>query len=145
MSPTRTGAILLAAALLAHAAPARAAAPEWNQKEVTALARKLLGVVDQIDAAAKVAPQQPTAMQQRTRDAAKNSFFQVRRATADYVAKLEAGRDRELTEAHFRGVKIAFADTRRLARDAVPTPEMEGYLRKADELLSELGRYYPDA
>jgi hypothetical protein len=69
----------------------------------------------------------------------------VRQAASDYLAKLEAGRDRDLTEAHFRNVKIKFNDTRTVARNAVPTPEMDGYLRKADQLLTELGRYYPDA
>src|SRR5688572_12697109 len=97
-------ALALIVAATASAAPPDGA-PEWNQKQVTALAAQLVQVVDEALASAKEAPPQATALQQRRRDAALGGYRQVREAAADYLAKLEAGRDRDMTEAHLRNLR----------------------------------------
>jgi hypothetical protein len=124
---------------------ARADAPAWDPKQVTALASQLVQVVDEALAAAKQAPPQATALQQRRRDAAVSGYRRVREAAADYLAKLEAGRDRDMTEAHFRNLRNLFKSTRASAGNAEPTPEAQERLKRIDQLLRELGRYYPDA
>ena len=137
-------ALVLIVAATASAAPPDGA-PEWNQKHVTALAAQLVQVVDEALASAKEAPPQATALQQRRRDAALGGYRQVREAAADYLAKLEAGRDRDMTEAHFRNLRNLFKSTRQSAGDAEPMPEAQQQLTKIDRLLKQLGGYYPDA
>jgi hypothetical protein len=151
MSATRTAILLAAAAFVlgGTASPVRAAdpapAPAWNQKEVLRLAEELAAELDQADAASRAAPPQATALQQRTRDAAANSFHRVHDAAADFAKKLRQGRDRETTEAHFKNVRTAFENTRKIARDAVATPDVDQHLRRASELIQQLARFYPHA
>jgi hypothetical protein len=145
MKPTTKSAIASAALGLAFSTAALADPPVWDQKQVTALATQLVQVVDAALAASKEAPGQATALQQRRRDAAVSGYRRVREAAADYRAKLEAGRDRDLTEAHFRNLRNLVKSTRASAGDAEPTPKAQEQLDKVDSLLGELGRYYPDA
>jgi hypothetical protein len=147
MSRTKTSAILMATLALASSgpiSPARAAEPEWNQKEVLRLADELGEVLHEAEAASRDAPPQATALQQRKRDAAANGFHRVQKAAADFSAKLRAGRDRELTQAYFRNVRDTFESTRKLAGDAVPTEKVKQHLTQADKLLEQLSHYYPE-
>jgi hypothetical protein len=144
----RLGAILLCALAIGQARVASSAPksePKWNQQEVLGLAEQLVRALDEIAAAAREAPPQATVLQQRTRDDALNSIGPVREAANDYVAKLRKGWDRDLTETYFRNLKKQFIDTRKLARDAVPTEEVERKLREADGIFEELSRFYPNA
>jgi hypothetical protein len=145
MSRSRASAILVAALVLAHTGPARAEAPAWDQRQVTALAQQLVKVLGDIATAAREAPPQATAIQQRTRDAAISGIHRVRSAASDYLSKLRAGQDRDLTESRFRIVRDSFRDQLAVARDAVAGPKMDELLSKANGLLDELGQYYPDA
>lgn len=148
MNGTRTGVVQLAALVLlaaGAASHARAAEPDWDPKQVIALAEKLVTILDESIAAAREAPPQATALQQRTRDAAVKDFQRVRQAADVFVSKLEAGWDRDMTVAYFRSVRDGFRDARQTARDAVPTEKAEENLRKANQVLSELSRHYPDA
>jgi hypothetical protein len=138
----RAGAVLLA---VIAASAATAAEPPWNQQEVLGLAEQLVRVLDETAAAAREAPPQATVMQQRTRDDAANGLRRVREAASDYAAKLRKGWDRDMTEAYLRNVEKMFRDSRKLARDAVPTEKVEQKLRETDELLGRLSRYYPNA
>ena len=138
----RAGAVLLA---VIAASAATTAEPAWNQNEVLGLAEQLVRVLDETAAAAREAPPQATVMQQRTRDDAANGLRHVRDAASDYAAKLRKGWDRDMTEAYLRNVKKMFKDSRKLARDAVPTEKVEQKLRETDELLGRLSRYYPNA
>ena len=142
---SRASAIFATALVLAHTVPARAEAPKWNQKQVTALAEQLVQVFDDIATASREAPPQPTAMQQRTRDAAASGIQRLRDAAGDYLGKLKAGHDRDTTQARYRNLRDSFRETRQDARNAVATPKMDELLRKASGLLDELGGYYPDA
>jgi len=142
---SRASAIFAAALVLAHTAPARAEAPAWDQKQVTALAEQFVQVLDDIAVASREAAPQPTALQQRTRDAAASGIQRLRDAAGDYLAKLKAGHDGEMTQARYRNLRDSFRDTRQTARDAVAAPRMDELLRKASGLIDELGRYYPDA
>ena len=147
MSKTRIGALLLAA-LCAPIAPvpsARAEEPKWNQQEVLRLADELGEVLRAAEAASREAPPQATALQQRKRDAAANGFHRIQKAAADFSAKLRAGWDREMTQAYFRNVRDTFESTRKLAGDAVPTEKVNQHLTRADELLQQLARFYPEA
>jgi hypothetical protein len=146
MTGMRAGAVLLAAIGLGlWASSARAAEPRWNQQEVLGLAEQLARVLDETAAAAREAPAQPTVLQQRTRDDALNSFDRVRELAGDYAAKLRKGWDRDMTEAYFRNMRKVFQDTRKLARDAVPTQKVDQKLRETDAILEKLSRYYPNA
>lgn len=148
MTRIRISAILLVAIAIGQGeavSSAPAAEPEWNPQEVLGLAEKLVRVLDETAAAAREAPPQATVLQQRTRDDTLNSFARVRQAADDYVAKLRKGWDRELTEAYFRNVERLLRDTRKLARDAVPTEKVDQKLREADGLLEKLSRFYSDA
>jgi len=148
MNKTRAGVILLAAIAIAQGqavSSARAAEPQWNQKEVIGLAERLVRVLDETAAAAREAPPQATVLQQRTRDDAANGLRQVRELAGDYVAKLKKGWDRDMTESYLRNVKKMFKDSRKLARDAVPTEKVDDKLRETDEILEQLSRYYPSA
>ena len=127
------------------ASAASAAEPRWNQQEVLGLAEQLVRVLDETAAAAREAPPQATVMQQRTRDDAANGLRRVREAASDYAAKLRKGWDRDMTEAYLRNVKKMFQDSRKLARDAVPTETVDEKLRETDDLLGQLSRYYPNA
>lgn len=145
MSRNTKNAVWATLALALGAQLARADATPWDQKQVTALATQLVQVVDEALAASKEAPPQATALQQRRRDAAVSGYRRVREAAADYLARLEAGRDRDMTEAHFRDLRKEFKSTRVSAGDAEPTPKAQEQLKRIDQLLNELGRYYPDA
>jgi hypothetical protein len=68
----------------------------------------------------------------------------VREFARDYVAKLRKGWDRDMTEAYLRNVKKKFGESRKLARDAVPTEPVDAKLRETDEILDQLARYYPN-
>src|SRR5437773_12289742 len=71
MIATRRSAVRLAAAALALisiAAPAWSAPPKWDPKQVLALAERLAKALDEVEAAAREAPPQATALQQRKRD-----------------------------------------------------------------------------
>jgi hypothetical protein len=148
MTRMRLAAILLGALVIGQG-PAASSAPEsgpaWSQKAVLALADKLVRALDDTAAAAREAPPQATVLQQRTRDDALASFDQVRELASDYAAKLRKGWDRDMTEAYFRNVKKMFRDTRKLARDAVPTEKVDQKLRETDRILDELSRFYPNA
>src|SRR5262245_34024579 len=147
MTRIQLGAILIAAIALAQvqASSAHAAEPQWNQKEVLGLAEKLVRALDETADAAREAPPQATVLQQRTRDDAANGLRQVREAASDYVAKLKKGWDRDMTESYLRNVKKMFKDSRKRARDAVPTEKVDEKLRETDEILDQLSRYYPSA
>src|SRR5262245_57647897 len=114
------------------ASSALAAEPDWNQKEVLALAEQLGRALDEAASAAREAPPQATVLQQRTRDDALNSFDQVRELARDYVAKLRKGWDRDMTEAYFRNLNKLFRDTRKLARDAVATQKVDQKMRETN-------------
>lgn len=148
MTRMRLAAILLGALVIGQG-PTASSAPEsgpaWSQKKVLALAEKLVRALDDTAAAAREAPPQATVLQQRTRDDALSSFDQVRELASDYAAKLRKGWDRDMTEAYFRNVKKMFRDTRKLARDAVPTEKVDQKLRETDGILDELSRFYPNA
>jgi F0F1-type ATP synthase membrane subunit b/b' len=145
---TRALAAPIAAFALLAVATASAAppdgAPKWDQKQVLALAEKLAGALRNAQAAAREAPPQATALQQRTRDAALSNFEEVRQATDKYLQKLRAGWDRDMTAAYFRVVRNGLRDSVRSARDAVPSEEVGRNLDEANEAVAELGRYYPD-
>ena len=148
MSKTRASAIVLAAVALAQIAsisPARAEEHEWNQKEVLRLADQLVVALDEANAALREAPPPANVLQQRTRDAAANSFDRAHEAATDLVAKLRAGWDRERTEVYFRNVRDAVASTRRVARDAEPTQKVDQKLNEVGELLRQLSRFYREA
>src|SRR5262245_18775066 len=136
-------ALVLIAVAAASAAPP-GDAPKWDQKQVLALAEKLAGALHDANAAAREAPPQMTALQQRKRDAALASFDQVRQAADKYVDKLRAGWDRDMTAAYFRSVRDGLRDALRTAQDAVPSEEVGLKLDEADETLAELARHYPD-
>ena len=148
MNRLRASAALAAAIAIAlgHAAASEPAAqPRWNQQEVLGLAEQLVRTLDETAAAAREAPPQDTVLQQRTRDDAANGLRQVRELAGDYVAKLRKGWDRDMTESYLRSVKKMFKDSRKRARDAVPTEKVDEKLRETDELLEQLSRYYPSA
>jgi len=148
MTRIRISAILLIAFVIGQgqgASSAPAAEPKWNQQQVLGLGEKLVRALDETAAAAREAPPQATVLQQRTRDDARNSFDQVRRAAGDYAAKLRKGWDRDMSMASFRSVRVLFRDTRQSARNAVPTEKVDQKLREVERLLEELSRFYPDA
>jgi hypothetical protein len=145
MTQSSASAIFAAAMALVQTAPARAETPKWNQNQVIVLAEQFVSVLDDISAASREAPDQATAMQQRTRDAAANGLRRVRDGASDYLRKLRSGQDRDLTEPRFRIVRDSFHDQVAVGRNAVPSPKVEELLNKANGILDELGRYYPDA
>ena len=69
-------------------------------------------VLDGIATASREAPPQPTALQQRTRDAAASGVHRLRDAAGDYLAKLKAGRDRDMTQARYRILRDSYRETR---------------------------------
>ncbi|TMA35574.1 MAG: hypothetical protein E6J87_03345 [Deltaproteobacteria bacterium] len=148
MIATRRSAVRLAAAALALisiAAPAWSAPPKWDPKQVLALAERLAKALDEVEAAAREAPPQATALQQRKRDAALSGFHRVREAAHAYVSRLKAGWDRDMTAAYFRSVRDGVRDARASARDAVPSEQVDEKFRAADQALDELSSFYPDA
>jgi hypothetical protein len=145
---TRTRGVLSAALALIAAANAfgapPASEPKWNQKEVLALGEKLVTALHDAEAAAREAPPQATALQQRKRDAAVSTFLEVRQAADVYVTKLRAGWDGDRTEAYFRNVRDGLRRALDSARDAVPSEKVGENLGKANQALAELARYYPN-
>jgi hypothetical protein len=146
MSTRTRGALLTALALIvaanASGAPP-AGEPKWDQKQVLALGEKLANALHDAEAAAREAPPQATALQQRKRDAAVSTFIQVRQAADAYLTKLRAGWDRDMTEAYFRNVRDGLRRALDSARDAVPSEKVGENLGKANQVLAELAHYYP--
>ncbi|HKA13877.1 MAG TPA: hypothetical protein VKH41_02575 [Myxococcota bacterium] len=130
-------------ALISLAGPAWGAAPKWDQKQVLALAERLAQALEDVEAAAREAPPQLTALQQRKRDAALAGFHRLREAAGAYVSKLQAGWDRDMTSAYFRSVRDGFRDARSSAGDAVPSEQVDEKFQAADQALDELSRFYP--
>ena len=145
--PRRTTSSAIAALVWIAAAAATAAppaAPKWNQQDVLALAEKLAIALRDGEAASREAPLQSTALQQRKRDGALSSFRQVREAADTYVAKLQAGWDRDMTSAYYRAVRNGLRNALSSARDAVPSDQVGQHLDEANQAIAELARYYPD-
>jgi len=138
-------ALALVLALGAPGSQARAEGPAWRQQEVLGLARKLDVVLGEVVAAAREETPQDTALQQRTRDAAVSRFDRVRQAADALVAKLEAGWDRDASEAYFRNLRDVFRETGQVAGDAVPRENVRQKLDEAIGILKQLSRYYPEA
>jgi hypothetical protein len=148
MTRIRAGAAVLAVIAIALGRAAWSepvAQPQWNAQQVLGLAEQLVRALDETAAAAREAPPQATVMQQRTRDGAVTGLRETRQLAGDYLAKLRKGWDRDMTEAYLRSVKRKFSESRKLARDAVPTEEVEEKLRETDGILEQLSRYYPNA
>lgn len=115
---------------------------EWDQKEATRLAREFAESIEKIAIAAKTAPLQKTAIQQRTRDGAVNGLGDVRKAADAYAKQLESGRDGSATELFFAQVRQLFQQTLSVARDAVASDEQRSNLEAAEKTLDQLARYY---
>ena len=134
--------IVVFATWLIGAGVALAEPQPWDQQEVGRLSAALSQTLTEISMAAKTAPMQQTAIQQRTRDGAVNSLHRVRQAADAFAKQIAGGRDRGATELFFAQVRQLFHEMRSVARDAVPSPEQEANLAAAEKLLDELARYY---
>ena len=134
--------IVLFAAWSLGAGAALAEPQPWDQKEAARLSEAFSQSLSKIASAAKTAPLQQTAIQQRTRDGAVNRLGSVREAADALAKQIASGRDGAATELFFAQVRQLFNQMRSVAGDAVASKEQEVNLAAAEELLDQLARYY---
>ena len=126
------------------AGPAVAEPVAWNQEDVTRLAGEFARTLAKISSAAKAAPMQETALQQRRRDAAVRTLASLREDADGFSKRLARGQGHFETELVFQQLRKFFRETRDVAGDAVAFGEQRSNLDAAGTLLEKLARYYDD-
>ncbi|MBW2267356.1 MAG: hypothetical protein JRH16_02175 [Deltaproteobacteria bacterium] len=119
-----------------------ALAEEWDVKRALELAVELEDTLAQALEAAEAAPQQETAMQERTRDAAVVQMRYTHRTSRELVTKLRIGGERDATEPFLIQVESAYRNAIETARNAVPQAAVAPLLEKAESLILSLQKLY---
>ena len=131
--------LLLLAALLA---PVSAPALEWDGEQVESLAVELVELTGRVLALAPRQLEQETVLQQRQRDAAVSQMRRAHELARTYLSRLRGDRDREATEPFFFQLREAVRAVRRVARDAVPSKQIEPLLRSIRMVTEQIAVYY---
>ncbi len=119
-----------------------AVAEAWEAKEVLGLAVELDEAIATVLALAPEAPQQDTAFQQRTRDAAVVQMKRAQQASHRFVTKLRLGWSRGETESHWSVLSAALEGVGETAQDAVAMPNTRPYMERIEVLRFELEKRY---
>lgn len=133
---------LAAIGVLTAAAVGANASEPWPAKRALELASELEKTLEAGLAEAVTAPQQQTALQQRTRDGALVGMKSAHAVSREFATKLRIGWDRDDTELLFSQLESAVGRARETAADAVPQAAVAPLLAKMDSLLAELGELY---
>lgn len=136
----------MAAVSLGLAGRAGAEPAAWDPERATSLSEKLVEIARQLEEAAAEAPAQPTAMQQRTRDAALLQLPRIRANAEELHRRLGRGWDRDETVAYFAQLRESVQELWTRARDAkVLSQRAVDLLDEARSVARELGAYYDGA
>ena len=119
-----------------------ASAEEWNAERALELAVELEDTLAQALEAAKTAPPQETAMQERTRDGAVVEMKYAHRASRELVTQLRIGAGRDATEPLLRGVRTTYESAIETAENAVAQTTVAPLLEKAESLMRSLQKRY---
>jgi hypothetical protein len=145
-TPTRRLAGLLAILLMAFLTAGLASGEDdvvsWDSAVVTKLANELEKTLDEALDKSRSAPDQPTAFQQRERDAAQGRIRRSRELGADYARRMRAGWSREDSEPYFRGVADSIDQIWETAGDAVPAPKAQPLVDRLHAIVDELRAQY---
>ena len=119
-----------------------ASAEEWNAERALELAVELEDTLAQALEAAKTAPPQETAMQERTRDGAVVEMTYAHRASRELVTQLRIGGGRDATEPLVGRVRTTYASAIETADKAVAQAAVSPLLDKAESLILSLQKLY---
>ena len=128
--------------LLVSLTPLSVAGESWDRDRAVVLAAQLEQTLGLALAAAETATQQPTAMQQRTRDAAVIEMRRAHEYSGHYANKLRGGWDRDESEPFFDQLSRATRQARETASGAIPDPTVAPHLERMNTLLLELSKLY---
>ena len=135
--------LLLLAALLA---PVSAPAVEWDPEQVESLAVELVELTGRVLALAPRQLGQETVIQQRQRDAAVRQMERTHELARTYLDRLRGDPEPEATEPFFFQLREAVRAVRQVARDAVPSKQIEPLLRSIRMVTERIAVYYePEA
>jgi len=114
----------------------------WEQDRVTTLAEDLARELSLLLEAARSGPQQDTAMQQRTRDAALTVLRRTHENAERLATMLREGNGHFATEGQFEAVKQGMVQALKTAKNAVAQPGAREHLAAAQDVRAELSMYY---
>ena len=140
-------ALLVAATLLFLLLPGPsvgAEAPSWDQKQVSALAGRLLSAIDALLADPDLDARQGTAMQQREHEAAISTAKELRRLVAGYKSRIDMGYSQEDSRPFWDQVDAVRGDIQAYARHSWLPPKTDERADRVSELFDELALYYPN-
>lgn len=129
--------------LLPGAAPG-AEAPAWDQKQVSALAGRLLSAIDTLLADPDLDAKQGTAMQQREHEAAISTATELRRLVADYKSRIDTGYSQEDSRPFWDRIDALRGEIQAYSRHSWLPPKTDEKADRVSELFDELALLYPD-
>lgn len=114
----------------------------WDQSSITKLANELERTLGEAYERSLDAPRQPTALQQRERDAAQSIIRRARDLSQEYARRMRDGWDRESSEAYFRAVAGEVAHVWDTAGDAKLAKSSQPLIERLQRILDELRAAY---
>lgn len=117
----------------------------WDDAVATKLATDLEETLQDAYETSLEAPPQPTALQQRQRDAAQGVIRRARNLSADYARKMRAGWSRKASEPYFRAVAEEVAHIFDTSGDAEPAISAKPLIERLHLILDQLQARYDAA
>lgn len=140
-----SGGLLAMGLAIGIGAPGAGASEEdFDQQAATETAEALSRSLAELLADPGLTTPQPTAMQDRERNAAVVTIRELESMTKELTRRLESGRGFSATDPLYQQLKLMRGDIRSYARRTWLPKGTQEKAQRAAELLSELGRLYGD-
>ena len=130
--------------LIAASGQSRAELKEWNQEEVTLLAKQLSESVTELRLAVINDPLLNTARNSRTSIELRDSVRLLEQACRQLTRKLEDGKDRDQTTGVARKLGSLIRRTQRAGRATMTTESQWAAIDPAVDLINRLSPYYSE-